>query len=258
MGRGDMTTAQPFRLDPVPILFAIVMALGIMALSAVTVDVVEHFTRLFEPPEMMWISEGYVELAQLAFAYIAILWMQRLYPGTYGLSLPHGNSYVLDAILWGVLLGVLVTLIDHYPQLTAHTAPNQRYPLTPFNITGWLSFQALIASPSDEVLLRGLVVTYLANAMPGRVSFRGYEMNGAGVVVAALYAFGHVGNFFLWPFAMALGQIAYIFLQGILFAYWYEKSQSLLAPIIGHSLINVIQQGLIFAMVAAWGSPNLV
>ena len=57
---------------------------------------------------------------------------------------------------------------------------------------------------------------------------------------------------------MAFGQVAYMLAQGILFAYWYEKSGSLLAPIIGHSLANMIQQGLIFAMVAAWGSPHFL
>jgi membrane protease YdiL (CAAX protease family) len=258
MGRGDMTTVQPFRLNPMPILIAVLLFIGISVLSAVMVYIAEHFMRLIERPEMPWIFQGYVELAQLALAYIAIRWLRRTYPGDYGLRWPEGQSYVLTAILWGILFGVLVTLIDYMPQLVAHKVPSQPYPLTSFNITGWLSYQALIAGPADEVLLRGLIVTYLANAMPGQVSFRGYTMNGAGLVVATLYALGHLGNFFLLPFAMAFGQIAYLFVQGVLFAYWYEKSRSLLAPIVGHSLINVIEQSLIFAMVAAWSSPHLV
>ena len=247
-----MTTAQPFRLNPLPILIAILLFVGISFASAMTIYIAERFMRLIERPEMPWIFQGYIELVQLMLTYIVIDWTRRAHPGDYGFGWPEERSYVGVAILWGILFGVLVTLIDYFPQLIAHRIPSQPYPLTPFNITGWLSYQALIASPSDEFLLRGLIVTYLAAAMPGRVSFRGYEMNGAGVVVAALYALGHVGNFFLWPFAMALGQIVYLFVQGVLFAYWYEKSRSLLAPIIGHSIVNVIEQLLIFAMVAVW------
>jgi uncharacterized protein len=250
------SSAPPFRLKLLPIVVAVLLFVGISVLSAVTIYIAEHFMRLIERPEMPWIFDGYVELAQLAFAYIAIRFMRRRFPGEYGLAEPEGNSYVLVAILWAVFFGVLMTLVDYWPQLVAHRPPGQPYPLTPFNITGWLSYQGLIAGPSDEVLLRGLIVTYLAMAMPGRIAFRGYEMNGAGVVVAVLYTLAHVGNFFLLPFAMAFGQVVYMLAQGILFAYWYEKSGSLLAPIIGHSLAGMIQQSLIFAMVAAWASPH--
>ena len=35
-----------------------------------------------------------------------------------------------------------MTLVDYWPQLVAHKPPGQPYPLTSFNITGWLSFKA--------------------------------------------------------------------------------------------------------------------
>ncbi|HTW35256.1 MAG TPA: CPBP family intramembrane glutamic endopeptidase [Rhizomicrobium sp.] len=258
MEQGDTNAAgdAPFALKPLPILIALLLFVGISVVSAVTIYIAEHFMRLIERPEMPWIFDGYVELAQLAFAYLAIRWLRRTHPGDYGLRLPDGDSYVPVAILWAVFFGVLMTLVDYWPQLIAHKPPEQPYPLTSFNITGWLSFQGVIAGPSDEVLLRGLIMTYLMMAMPGRITVRGYAMSGAGVVVAALYALAHLGNFFLLPFGIAFGQVVYMFAQGILFAYWYEKSRSLVAPIIGHSLAGMIQQGLIFAMVAAWSSPH--
>jgi membrane protease YdiL (CAAX protease family) len=261
MEHGDMSFAAsadaPFRLKPLPMLIAVLLGLGIVALSAITIDIAEHFVGLIERPEMRWISDGYVELAQLFYAYIAILWMRRLYPGDYGLKWPEGKSYVLQAVLWGVLFGVVATLSDYAPLLIAHRPPSQPYGLTPINITGWVTFDGLIASSSDEMLLRGLIVTYLTVAMPGRVSFRGYEMNGAGVVVAALYALAHVGNFFFAPFGVALAQVVYLFVQGVLLAYWFEKSGSLLAPIVSRGVTNVIERACLFAMVAAWASPHL-
>jgi len=249
----DAPSGTPFVLKPFPILVAILLGLGIPVISAVTIYIVEHFVHLPERPTMPWIVEFYVEVAQFVYALVAISQMKRYYPGEYGLRWPVGNSYVAPAILWGLFFGFLMTFVDFWPQLVAHRPPSQPYPLTPFNITGWLSFEGLFAGTSEEVLFRGLLVTYLAAAMPGRLSFRGYEMNGAGVVVAALFALAHIGNFFLRPFPMAFGQLFYAFALGVLYAYWYEKSRSLLAPIIGHNVSNVVEYALIFAMVAAWG-----
>jgi membrane protease YdiL (CAAX protease family) len=260
MEQVDMNVAEPggepFVLKPLPILIAILLGIGIPMISAITIYIVEHFVHLPERPEMPWIVEFYVEVAQLIYALVAINQIKRYYPGDYGLRWPEGNSYVAPAILWGLFFGVFMTFVDFWPQLVAHRPPSQPYPLTPFNITGWLSFEGVFAGASEETLFRGLLVTYLAAAMPGRVSFRGYTMNGAGVVVAALFALAHFGNFFLRPFPMALGQLVYAFALGVLYAYWFEKSRSLLAPIVGHNVSNVVEQGLIFAMVAAWGSPH--
>ena len=243
----------PFRLQPLPILFAVLMGVGIPVLSAVTIYIVEHFVHLFERPQMPWIAEAYVEVVQFAYALLAIRWMQRIYPGDYGLKLPEGKTYVLDAILWGLFFGVLMTVVDFWPQLLAQRPPPSNvYAPTAYNMTGWLSFEGLIAGTSEETLFRGLLVTYLASAMPGRLSFRGYDISGAGVVVAALFALAHIGNFFLRPFPMAFGQLVYAFALGVLYAYWYEKSRSLLAPVIGHNMSNVVEQALIFAMVIAW------
>jgi len=260
MEQGETSIAAssdaPFALKPLPIAIAVLLGAGIVALSAITVDIAEHFLGLVERPEMPWISEGYVELAQLAYATIAIVWVRRLYPGDYGLQWPAGKSYVFPAVLWGLLFGIVATLADYAPLLIAHRPPSQPYGLNPINITGWATFDGVIASSSDEMLLRGLIVSYLTLAMPGRVSFRGYTMNGAGVVVAALYALAHVGNFFFAPFAMALAQVVYLFVQGLLLAYWLEKSGSLLAPIVGHGVTNLVERACLFAMVAAWAWPH--
>ena len=247
-----------FELKAVPILVAVLLGLGVIALSAITIDIAEHFFHLVDRPEMRWIDEGYVELVQLVYAYIAIRWMRRIYPGDYGLRWPEGKSYLGQALLWGLLFGAVATLVDYAPLLIAHHAPSQPYGLNPLNITGWLTFDGIISSTSDETLLRGLIVTYLAMAMPGRVSFRGYEMNGAGVVVAVLYALAHIGNFiFGVPFLIAFGQMVYFLVQGILLAYWLEKSGSLLAPIVSHGVTNVVERICLFAMVAAWSPPHV-
>ena len=49
-----------------------------------------------------------------------------------------------------------------------------------------------------------------------------------------------------------LGQQFYAFALGVLYAYWFEKSRSLWAPIVGHNVGDLTEYALIFAMVAMW------
>ncbi len=237
-----------------PILFTVLLGLFIPIFSALIVDVVEHFIHLPDRPNMAWQRHYYDHAVQLVLALIAILIFKIFLRADYGLHRPPGKSYVRAAILWGLFFGVLMTAVDYWPQILAHKPPSDRpYPLTPLNVAGWLSFEGVFVGPSDETLFRGLLVTYLAAAMPGRISLWRFDMNVAGVVVALIFALASFFSFFTEPFAIAFGQQIYAFALGILYAYWFEKSRSLLAPIIGHNVGAVVEYIFIFAMVAAWG-----
>jgi hypothetical protein len=145
-----------------------------------------------------------------------------------------------------------MTVVDYAPNILAHTAPKLGYPLTTGNVLGWLGFQGIYVGPTEEILYRSLLVTYLATTMPGKVRLRGYEMNAAGIVVAAIFAFAHFGSFFSDPWWAALGQMIYAFALGVFYAYWLEKSKSVLAPILGHNVSNMTEYALLFLMVAYW------
>lgn len=245
--------AGEFRLKALPIFYTFLLAVGVLLLSGITVEAVEHVVHLPERPTMPWISYYYGHVAQLAYALLAIAWLRKRHPADYGLHLPRGKSYLGPAIFWGLAFGVLMTLVDYWPQLLTLTRPqDETLALTPLNIGGWLSFEGIFVGPSEEIPFRALLVTYLTCTLPGRVSWRGYSMNGAGIVVAAMFALAHSANFFLRPFAMALGQQIYAFVMGVFYAYWLEKSRSVLAPIIGHNLSDMSEQILVFAMVATF------
>jgi hypothetical protein len=49
-----------------------------------------------------------------------------------------------------------------------------------------------------------------------------------------------------------LGQQIYAFGLGILYAYWREKSGSLLAPVVGHNLSDGVEYTLMFLMTWLW------
>lgn len=251
----DVSVADdpPFKLKPLPIILTLLLCAGLYFISSITLEVVEHFTGLPERPEMRWIHDSYIHVVQLGYALLVIHLLRRTYPETYGLQGPEGRSYVGWAILCGAAFGLLMTLVDYWPQILAQARPRDNpYPLTELNIAGWILYRGLLAGPSAEVVFRGLLLTYLTQRMPGRISWRGYEMNGAGFVVAVLYALSFSEGFIDKPFVIAFSQFMLAFAMGVLFAYWLEKSKSLVAPVVGNSASGMIEQALIFVMVGAW------
>jgi hypothetical protein len=240
-----VSAEAPFRLRVLPIFFAVVIGVGILWLSAEIVELARHYSRLV-PPLADHMGRAYaLGAVELVLALIAIGAMKWLAPGDYALHAPEEKSYLAPAILWGLLIGVLMSLADTWPDLLAHTVPRGAAEQTQW---GWLGYQGGVAGVVEEVLYRALLVTYLSVAMPGRVRFRGISMNGAGIVAAVIYA-AFAASFVTKPVEIALGEMVVSFVAGVAYAYWLEKSKSVIAPIIGHDVAGAVQFFGLFAMV---------
>jgi hypothetical protein len=236
------------RLKPVPILVTAALAVavpyggGYLALLC-------H--RIFDTPSprgallpWLYVQHGF----QLALALLVIAVLKRwLRPADYGLHWPGARTYLWPAVLWGVFFGVLMTVIDYAPQLIAHTKPDPGFPLTRANVWGWSFFEGIYVGPTEEIPFRSLLVTYLATSMPARLRLGRFSMNWAGIVVAIIFALLHATNFATRHWPEALGQQCYAFALGVLYAYWLEKSQSVVAPIVGHNVGDLVEYLLLFA-----------
>jgi membrane protease YdiL (CAAX protease family) len=77
-------------------------------------------------------------------------------------------------------------------------------------------------------------------------------MHVAGVILALLFALAHLTSFWQENFFIALGQQVYAFALGILYAYWREKSDSLLAPFVGHNASDGTEYALMFLLTWLW------
>ncbi len=241
--------AEPrFRLKPIPILvtaalgFAVPYAAGYCAYFC---------SKFFGTPSphgatLPWL---YMQHAfQLLVALIVIVVLKFwLVPADNGLHWPRGKTYFWPAILWGAFFGVLMTVVDYAPQLIAHTKPDPGFPLTPGNIWGWTFFEGIYVGPTEEIPFRALLVTYLATTMPGKLHIGRFNMNWAGIIVALIFALLHANNFDTRHWPEALGQQFYAFALGVLYAYWLEKSKSVVAPIIGHNVSDVVEYLILFA-----------
>jgi membrane protease YdiL (CAAX protease family) len=245
--------APPFRFRFVPVLTTVLLGIGLPYLAGELVDLARHYSHLVPgmADQLGWLYAQHG--VQTVLALIAIAVMKWLVPADYGLHAPEDKSYVGAAILWGLFFGVLMTAVDYAPDILHRTAPKLGYPLDTAHVAGWLGFEGIYIGPTEEILFRSLLVTFLAVTMPGKLRLWGYEMNGAGVVVAAIFALAHFGSYFSDPWWAATGQMVYAFALGVLYAYWLEKSGSVLAPIVGHNVSDVTEYALLFLMVAFWG-----
>lgn len=246
----NLTATPRLRLKLVPLLVVVALGMGVPYLAAYLAIFSSRVFHTPSPdgPTLPWLYMHHA--LQLLIALIAIAFLKRWVPADYGLHWPRGKSYIGPAVLWGALFGVLMTLVDYAPQLLTHTRPDPGYPLTSANVAGWLFFEGVYVGPTEEVPFRALLVTYLAATMPGRVRVGRFEMNWAGVIVALIFALLHATNFNLRAWPIALGQQVYAFMLGVLYAYWLEKSRSVVAPSIGHNVSDGVEYAILFAWAA--------
>jgi membrane protease YdiL (CAAX protease family) len=246
-----VTVVPAFRLRTVPILVVVAICFGLPPLAILIVRTVN---RLIALPgyHVTWVWVDWVHGVMLLLALAAMPVVRVFVNADFCMRLPQQKSYLWPAIVWGAVLGLISMIGGHWSDLFAHRAPELGYPLTRQNVAGWLSFQGIVVGPTEEIPYRSLLLGYLTAAMPGQVRFLNWRMNGAGVVVALVFGLGHLMNFereTIWALTV---QVLEAFAFSLFCAYWFEKSRSVLAPIICHNVTDFTETGLIYLMVAAW------
>ncbi|HLW73804.1 MAG TPA: CPBP family intramembrane glutamic endopeptidase [Gammaproteobacteria bacterium] len=253
MNLSDVQGEPRFRLKPIPLLVTAVLGYGVPVAGAYAAYFCSKLFHTPSPdgPTLPWLYAQHAGQFLVALVVIAIL-KYRFVPADYGLHWPRGKTYILPAILWGVFFGVLMTLVDYAPQLLTHTRPDPGFPLTPSNVWGWLFFEGIYVGPTEEIPFRALLVSYLAVSMPGKLRLGRFSMDGAGIVVALIFALLHANNFDTRHWPEALGQQFYAFALGVLYAYWLEKSRSVVASMVGHNVSDVVEYLILFAWLGAF------
>lgn len=236
------------QLRPWPIVATIGLGLLVVVPSGyVFVVLTQHMSRT----ETVWlVMANHAVMLLIAVALIA--WFGRGKFSEYGLEWPKRRHFVPSALLWGAGFGLLMTVVDYFPEILRHLPPPDNLALTPRSVGAWLFYAVVLVGPTEEIPFRGLLQTFLMQRTSGRVRFWKYEMHVAGVVLAMMFALAHLTSFWTENFWIALGQQIYAFALGILYAYWREKSGSLLAPIIGHNAGDGVEYVLMFLMTWAW------
>ncbi|HLJ52871.1 MAG TPA: CPBP family intramembrane glutamic endopeptidase [Rhizomicrobium sp.] len=249
-------TETRFRIRLLPLVLVVVLGLGLpLAGAMVALTLNKYAPGLWPAPPPKGALLGWLysqHFWQTALALIAIALVRRFFPFDAGLRWPREKTYFWPAILWGAVFGVLMTVVDYLPDLLARHPMDLGFPITRANVVGWTFFEGVYVGPTEEILFRSLLVGFLIAAMPGKFTLGRYSMSWAGVIVAAIFAFAHVASFVTRPSFAAAGQQLYAFALGVLYAYWFEKSRSVVAPIIGHNVSDVVEYAICFVLIALW------
>ena len=120
---------------------------------------------------------------------------------------------------------------------SSRTIQTFTYELTGLNIAGTLGFQLFLSGPSEEILFRSLPIVLFLHIL--KVDCR-LHRNLAIVLAAVLFGLAHI-NFF--NCTMQLFQVCYAFVLGLAYGYVFIKSNSVIYPMIMHSMSNVISVG---------------
>lgn len=191
----------------------------------------------------MWISVHHiVQAVIILLLMIIIVKFSPLSFNSFGLQV--GNKKVGIRYVKIFTLGFLVYALVSIGMVLMFNTFNQfPYPLSFRNAIGQLSFQLFLSGPSEELIFRGFVMTILALFIHRRILNNRFSI--VNIIAAIIFVLAHVG-FKLSPFELTYDpmQLVYVFVLGVVYGDCFEKTKSVIYPMLLHSISNVISVSL--------------
>lgn len=186
-------------------------------------------------------------LTQMLIA-LAVIWIINVTTRVgFGLHLGARKLGMRIFLIFLVSIG-LIALIYHILMYAIGQPVTFDYPLTRRNILGTWAFQLFLSGPAEEIVYRALPVTLLVLVF-GRNIPVSENVTLEVVLAALLFAVAHIG-WTISPFAITelnISGVVYAFGMGILNGVVYQKSRSVLYPMLMHSASNVLMVGTGYA-----------
>jgi membrane protease YdiL (CAAX protease family) len=182
-------------------------------------------------------------LAQMLIALVIIAILSKLLRIDFGFHLGERKVGMRFFLIFSGVIAVIAVAYHIFLYATGQPITYD-YPLTWSNILGSLGFQLFLSGPSEEILFRALPVTLLVFAF-GKKVFLSENITLEVVLASLLFTAAHI-SWTLSPFSISelnLFGLLYAFTMGILNGLVYQKSRSLLYPILMHSVSNVLMVG---------------
>ncbi|MBN1262684.1 MAG: CPBP family intramembrane metalloprotease [Anaerolineae bacterium] len=236
------------------VLFLTVLLLGVPRLAGAFADLFDYST--IDPDgAFAWISVHHI--AQAVVFLMLMLAISKVSAIRFGFGWgdrKEGLAYLRLFVLIYIGYVVVHRLIF---LLLAGSLPVFWYQLTARNIIGQLSFQLLLTGPSEELIFRVFAITMLGLLVKGAVSdgekgpgkviatMFGGKISVANLIAAVIFGLAHV-RFTFAPFSASFetGQVVVAVILGLFYGVCYERSKSMIYPMMMHSFSNVIVVGV--------------
>lgn len=111
------------------------------------------------------------------------------------------------------------------------------------NVVGYLGFQLLLSGPSEELIFRAFAMTVFSMLFTKRLF--NDRLSVSNLLAAIIFMLAHVSfRFFPFEYSYSFGQLMYSLTLGLIYGVCYEKTKSVVYPMILHSVSNVISVGV--------------
>ena len=185
-------------------------------------------------------------IVQMLIALLAILILTKKFKIDFGFS--GGDKKLgLKYLLVFTFAILIFTIISYGIRYFSNQPVQYDYPLNVKNVLGTLGFQLLLSGTSEEVLFRALpigILTFWSGSNKER-KFTKLNISYEVIIAAVLFSVAHI-RWTINPFSISMNylQLIYSFVLGIVYGKAYQESNSVIYPIIMHSISNVIMVGL--------------
>lgn len=144
----------------------------------------------------------------------------------------------------------VISIAQHTFMVVNNQLPAYAFPLDERNTFGTLGFQLLLSGPAEEVVFRAIPIVLLTYSFGKSIEIKG-NLTLEVILASILFASAHV-NWSLMPttFKVDYFQIIYAFVLGTIQGIVYQKSRSILYPVLMHSFSNVLMVGGGYAFTA--------
>lgn len=174
-------------------------------------------------------------ILQMIFALIIILVLKKIKRiDSFKLTPKYDKKGIKYTVIFCALIlayYLTVYIIGYFD----HSLGTYNYELNRVNVIGTLGFQLLLSGPSEEILFRSLPIALYQHIQR---SDKKSDLALTVLLSSFLFAAAHINvNNFSW-----IG-VCYAFVLGLVYGYTFIRSESVVYPMIIHSISNVISVG---------------
>jgi len=237
-----MEKNKPFFLIPIVILLLWIFQ-EIASRTGGFIANLFSYDRIDKYDIFAWISVHHVVQAIIALVLIAICVKVKCLDFGFGLgNVKEGLRHTLIFTIFVFIYAVATAIIGHIFGLT----PAINFPLNATNVIGTLGFQLLISGTSEEILFRALPIAILAyNFKTSKdVKIHKLQIPLETIIAAVLFTIAHI-SWRVNPFSVNYDIIQLIisFVFGIFYGVAYQKSKSIVYPMVMHGISNFLIVG---------------
>ena len=146
----------------------------------------------------------------------------------------------LKTVAWFGLAWTGFSIATAWAAVLAHAVPPVAHPIIARNVAGTLVFQLFRSGTAEEPLFCGFMMTLLAVSWKGSYRVSTTDFSTPALWATLLFMLGHVDFDFhtLTISHLDLGQQFMAMCLGLFYAVTYQRTGSLLAPVLMHNYSN--------------------